>query len=101
VSKTEKRDTRRKAFLEIESGGQTQVQNEPFRLNAFGKGMLDDNTYNLMEQLEIESKSLWRIKNNYKKAASADNESRKLWSLIEKDKEEIVSRLTEKIRQQL
>ena len=63
--------------------------------------MLDDNTYNLMEQLEIENKSLWRIKNNYKKDASADNESRQLWSLIEKDKEEIVRLLTEKIRQRL
>ena len=38
--------------------------------------MLDNDTYNLMEQLEIENRSLWRIKNSYKKDASTDNESK-------------------------
>ena len=66
-----------------------------------GKGMLDDDTYNLMEQLEIENKSLWRIKNDYKNDASTDNESRQLWDLIEKDKEEVVRLLTEKVRERL
>jgi hypothetical protein len=42
-----------------------------------------------MEQLEIENRSLWRIKNNYKKDASMNNESKQLWNFIEKDKEEV------------
>ena len=63
--------------------------------------MLDNNTYNLMEQLEIENRSLWRIKNDYKNDASTDNESKQLWNFIEKDKEEVVRRLTEKVRQRL
>jgi len=54
-----------------------------------------------MEQLEIENRSLWRIKNNYKKDASMNNESKQLWNFIEKDKEEVVRRLTEKVRQRL
>jgi hypothetical protein len=69
--------------------------------DASGKCMIDNNTYNLMEQLEIENKSLWRIKNNYENDASTDNESKQLWKLIEKDKEEVVRLLTEKVRQRL
>lgn len=64
-------------------------------------GMLDNNTYNLLEQLNIENKSLWRIKNNYKKDASQDNESKQIWSFLEKDKEEIVKLLTERLRERL
>ncbi|MGA3290031.1 MAG: hypothetical protein ABSD42_07335 [Candidatus Bathyarchaeia archaeon] len=86
--------------MEIESEVQTKAQNEPSKV-AFGKGMLDNDTYNLMEQLEIENRSLWRIQNNYKKDASTDNESRQLWNLIEKDKEEVVRLLTEKVRERL
>ena len=85
----------------MESKGQTKVQNTPFELGGFGRSMIDENTYNLMEQLEIESRSLWRIKNSYKNDASADNESRQLWRAIEKDKEKVVRLLTEKVRQQL
>ena len=58
------------------------------------KRMLDNNTYNLVAQLAIENKSLWRIKNNYKKDANMDTENNQLWDLIEKDKEEIVKLLT-------
>ncbi len=65
------------------------------------KGMRDNDTYNLMEQLEVENRSLWRIKNNYKNDASTDNESKQLWSLIEKDKEKVVMLLTEKVRERL
>jgi hypothetical protein len=70
-------------------------------LCASGKCMLDNDTYNLMEQLEIESRSLWRIENDYKNDASTDNETRQLWNLIEKDKEKIVRILTEKVRERL
>ena len=65
------------------------------------KGMLDNNTYNLMEQLTIENRSLWHIKNNYKNDAAMDNENKQLWNRIEKDKEELVKLLTEKLRKRL
>jgi hypothetical protein len=63
--------------------------------------MLENNTYNLLEQLNVENKSLWRIKNNYKEDAEEDNESKQLWSFIEKDKEELVKLLTERLRERL
>ena len=63
--------------------------------------MLDNNIYDLMEQLLIEKKSLWRIKNNYKKDAAMDNEVKQLWNVIEKDKEELVQMLSEKLRERL
>ncbi len=63
--------------------------------------MLENNTYNLLEQLNVENKSLWRIKNNYKADAEADNESKQLWSFIEKDKEELVKLLTERLKERL
>ena len=85
----------------MKSEDQTKAKNQPFKLDVSGKGMLDNDTYNLMEQLEIENKSLWRIKSSYKKDASKDNESRQLWNLIEKDKEEVVRLLTEKVRERL
>ena len=66
-----------------------------------GKCMLDNDTFNLMEQLEIENKSLWRIKNNYGNDDSMDNESKQLWKLLERDKEEVVRLLTEKVRERL
>lgn len=65
------------------------------------KGMLDNNTYNLIEQLAHENKSLWRIKNSYKNDAEDDNETLELWNKIEKDKEEIVKLLIAKLRERL
>ena len=65
------------------------------------KRMLDNNTYDLMEQLTVENKSLWRIKNNYKKDAAMDSEAKQLWNVIEKDKEELVQMLSEKLRERL
>ncbi len=85
--------------LELESGVKNKSKSQVFTLSALGKGMLDNDTYNLMEQLEIENKSLWRIKNNYKNDASADN--RRLWRVIEKDKEAVVRLLTQKVRERL
>ncbi len=101
VYKTTEIDRGKKAYLEMESGEQAKAKNPPFKLGASGKGMLDNDTYNLMEQLEIENKSLWRIKSSYRKDASKDNESKQLWNLIEKDKEEVVRLLTEKVRERL
>jgi hypothetical protein len=65
------------------------------------KAMLDNNTYDLMEQLLIENKSLWRIKNNYKNDSAMDNEAKQVWNFIEKDKEELVKILTEKLKERL
>ena len=65
------------------------------------EGMLDNNTYNILEQLTNENKSLWRIKNSYKKDSATDNESLKLWEKIEKDKEELVQLLSQKLRERL
>ena len=74
---------------------------KPSSRNASGKTMLDNNTYDLMEQLLVENRSLWRIKNNYKNDSASDNESKQLWRVIEKDKEEIVQLLTEKLKERL
>jgi hypothetical protein len=63
--------------------------------------MLDNETYDLMEQLLVENKSLWRIRNNYKNDASMDNETKQIWSLIEKDKQRTVEMLLEKVKARL
>ena len=99
--KTAEKESSQKVYLEIESEAQAKAKKEPFKLGASGKGMLDNDTYNLMEQLEIENRSLWRIKNSYKNDASTDNESKQLWNHVEKDKEEVVRLLTEKVRERL
>ncbi len=81
-----------------------EVENEPAGSTFTGspqKGMLDNNTYDLLEQLTIENKSLWRIRKNYKSDASSDNETKQLWDLIEKDKEELVKLLAEKLKERL
>jgi hypothetical protein len=95
VCKNVEKDRRQIVCMKIESE-ETKVQNEPCEQGAFGKGMLDNNTYNLMEQLEIENRSLWRIKNYYKNDASMNNESKQLWNFIEKDKEEVEGFLQKK-----
>ena len=66
-----------------------------------GEQMLDNNTYDLLEQLLIENQSLWRIKNSYRNDAGMDNETKQVWNFIEKDKEELVKILTEKIKERL
>ena len=54
-----------------------------------------------MEQLLVENKSLWRIKNNYKDDAGMDDETRQVWSRIEKDKEDLVRILKERVNARL
>lgn len=63
--------------------------------------MLDNETYDLMEQLLVENKSLWRIKNNYKADAGMDDETRQVWTRIEKDKEDLVRILKERVKARL
>ncbi len=86
----------------MDIGNESQSENpESLKQPPSERGILDNNTYNLMEQLTIENRSLWRIKNNYKHDAFMDNETKQLWSRIENDKEELVRLLTEKLRERL
>lgn len=63
--------------------------------------MLDNNMYNLMEQMVEESQSLWRIKHHYKKDAADCPECRKFWENLEKDKEQHIADLEELVRHHL
>jgi hypothetical protein len=60
--------------------------------------MIDNNLYNLMMQMIIENKSLYRIKNNYMKDAAGSQEDIEFWKKLEKDKEQHVNELKEKIK---
>jgi hypothetical protein len=77
------------------------LSGESFSVITVQKPMLDNNTYNLMEQLSVESKSLWRIKRNYKDDSAMDNEIREVWNSVERDKEQLVNMLREKLRSRL
>lgn len=61
--------------------------------------MHDNHTYNLMEQLVTEQKSLWRIKNDYPKDACEKCKS--LWDKLAQQKEENVKELTELVKENL
>jgi len=63
--------------------------------------MLENHTYNLMKQLVQENKSLWRIKNDYKKDAGTCVECSTFWKKMEKDKEDHVAELTGLIKKHL
>lgn len=56
-------------------------------INVEEKGMYNNNLYNLMEQAVEESKSLWRIKNNYLSDSGQDQESRQFWDKLVYEKE--------------
>lgn len=60
--------------------------------------MFDNNTYNLMTQMVEEHKSLWRIKNMYKKDAQNCKECVDFWNKLEKDKEDHIQDLTKLIK---
>lgn len=55
--------------------------------------MLDNNTYNLMEQITEESKSLWRIRNSYMSDASPCSECLDFWQKLAIDKEQHIREL--------
>ena len=93
-------DKKEKVCTDLEST-KTGTSDNKSRQNSCEKGMLDNNTYNLLEQLNVENKSLWRIKNNYKNDALMDKESRQVWSFLEKDKQKIVKLLTERLKERL
>ncbi len=95
VCRTDEENKREKVCIDVDK---PQSKSKP---NTPSKAMLDNNTYELMEQLLIENKSLWRIKNNYKNDSAMDNETKQVWNFIEKDKEELVKMLTEKLKERL
>jgi hypothetical protein len=60
--------------------------------------MLENNVYNLMEQITEESKSLWRIRNNYKKDTGGCQECMDFWDKLAKDKEAHIKELEKLVR---
>jgi len=62
--------------------------------------MLNDPLYNLMEQLCVESKSLWRMENNYCDDCG-DEKELEFWKMMIKDKEEHIADLKELIKARL
>jgi hypothetical protein len=60
--------------------------------------MLENNVYNLMEQITEESKSLWRIRNSYKKDTGGCKECMDFWDKLARDKEEHIRDLEKLIR---
>ena len=63
--------------------------------------MLNNHVYNLLLQATQEHKSLWRIKDAYKKDAHDCPDCTKFWAMIEKDKEWHVKELEEMIKKHL
>ncbi len=62
--------------------------------------MEQNNVYNLMHQLTQESKSLWRITNNYRTEAVGDEE-KSFWTKLAQDKEAHIRELRELIKKSL
>jgi len=60
--------------------------------------ILENHLYNLLMQLVEEHKSLWRIKNMYKKDAENCEKCLKLFEKLERDKEEHIKELLELIK---
>jgi hypothetical protein len=83
-------------------GAVGEAMTQGAREKANMKGGLDNNTYDLIEQLNIENKSLWRIKNNYKTDAQSANcqDCKEFWDKIEKQKQQNIKDLTNLLRKQ-
>ena len=63
--------------------------------------MLDNHIYNIMNQLVQEHKSLWRIKNMYKKDSAGCADCIAFWEKMETDKENHVQELSGLIKKHL
>lgn len=63
--------------------------------------MLDNNFYNLVEQLSQESKSLWRIENEYIADAEGNTEETAYWKELAEDKKKHINDLKELIKTHL
>ncbi len=55
--------------------------------------MIRNNAFNLMNQLVQESKSVWRIKNEYMKEAVGSEDIMAIWKEMEKTKDEQIVKL--------
>ncbi len=53
----------------------------------------ENNFYNIVNQLTQESKSLWRMQNEYIKDAGRDAELKKFWTYYAKEKEQHIKEL--------
>ena len=62
--------------------------------------MEQNNLYNLMHQLTQESKSLWRINNNYLDESLTDEE-KAFWKKLAEDKESHITELKSLIKKHL
>lgn len=60
--------------------------------------MFRNNLFNLMNQAVQESKSVWRIKNEYMQEAVGSDDIMAFWKKLEKDKEEHIKELQELIK---
>ncbi len=63
--------------------------------------MLDNHIYNLMAQIVQESKSLWRIRNEYKRDAEACDKCHELYADLERQKEDNLRRMEAILRDHL
>lgn len=63
--------------------------------------MKDNHFYNLMNQMVQEHKSLWRIKNEYKKDAGDCGDCEKFWQKLEEEKESHAKELEELVKKHL
>jgi hypothetical protein len=61
---------------------------------------MKNDLFNLINQLTQESKSLWRIKNQYKKDAKGKDQ-KDFWTKLEKEKEILVKELQDRIAKEL
>ncbi|HEU5114687.1 MAG TPA: hypothetical protein VFT82_02890 [Candidatus Paceibacterota bacterium] len=60
--------------------------------------MLRNNLFNLMNQVVQESKSLWRIKNEYMQESVGSDDIMGMWKKLEKQKEDTVKELQDLIK---
>ena len=63
--------------------------------------MIENHTYNLMAQMVEESKSLWRIKNDYLKDEGGCADCDAFWKKMTEDKEAHIKELTDLIKKHL
>ncbi|MCK9344775.1 MAG: hypothetical protein M0P64_01460 [Candidatus Pacebacteria bacterium] len=63
--------------------------------------MLNNHVYNLLSQATQEHRSLWRIKDSYKKDAEHCEDCKAFWAKMEKDKEDHVAELEAMIKKHL
>jgi hypothetical protein len=63
--------------------------------------MTDNNLYNLMTQLTQESRSLWRIENEYSADAEGDAAATAFWDKLADDKREHIEELQKLIKERM